>query len=274
MRGSEWLLLHSSMLSVAWPVVVLLQVACVVHVLKTGRPYWWIWIIFGFPLVGLLAYVFLEVRPSWRRLDLPSLLWNFRSSADRIRILEGWLEESSTVKNRLALADELQNAGRYDRQCQVLSEGLRGAFADDAQLLMRLSQAHLEAGRPAEAEQILRKIAPPRSSDAQFQLAVLRARVLAGWGRQAEAEGLFQELIARKKSEAPRFYFAEFLLRTQRPEEAITLLKDILRQYRRGTPVWRYQERKWFYAARRALKSPPASAPTCQTPVSKAASSN
>jgi hypothetical protein len=257
MRGSEWLLLNSSILSVAWPVVLLLQAVCLVHVLKTGRPYWWLWIIFGFPVIGMLAYVFLEVRPSLGRFDLQSFLWRFKSPADRIHSLESWLEESSTVKNRLALADELQEAGLYDRQCEVLSEGLRGAFADDAQLLMRLSQAHLQAGRPVEAEQFFGKIVPPRSSDVQFQLDVLQARILAGRGRPAEAEQLFQELIARRKSEAPRFYYAEFLFRAQRPEEATAVLKDILRQYRRGTAVWRYQERQWFRAAGQLLKTPP-----------------
>jgi hypothetical protein len=258
MGGLGWLPLEGTVLAIAGPVLLLVQVACLIHVIKTGRPYWWLWIIFCFPLVGLIAYVFLEVRPSWGKHDLQSLLWKFKSLSERIAILEGRLEDSSTVKNRLALVGELQKAGLYDRQCQVLSEGLRGAFADDAQLLMRLAQAHLEAGRPRQAAQIIEPIPPQTRSDAQFQLALLQARVLAGRGRHREAEPLFRELVARNKSEAPRYYCAEFLLATQRPGEAIAILKDIRRQYRRGTPVWRYQERQWFYAARRLLKSPQA----------------
>ena len=40
-----------------------------------------------------------------------------------------------------------------------------------------------------------------------------------------------------------------------RPEEAAAILSDILHQYRRGTPVWRYQERRWYYAAKKLLKT-------------------
>jgi hypothetical protein len=67
-----------------------------------------------------------------------------------------------------------------------------------------------------------------------------------------------QELGAKRKSEAPRYYLAEYLLRHGRRDEAVALLQDILLQYRRGTVVWRFQERKWFYAAKKLLKSPAA----------------
>ena len=89
----------------------------------------------------------------------------------------------------------------------------------------------------------------------KLRLALLQARVLAGLGRNREAETMFQELSAQKKSEAPRYYYAEFLLATRRPQEATAVLQDICRQYRRGTTVWRHQERQWFQAARRLLKS-------------------
>ena len=70
-----------------------------------------------------------------------------------------------------------------------------------------------------------------------------------------EAEPLLKELVARKKSEAPRYYYADFLIGQSRRDEATGILNDILRQYRRGTPVWRFQEKRWFYAAKRLLKT-------------------
>jgi hypothetical protein len=142
----------------------------------------------------------------------------------------------------------------------VLSEGLRGAFKDDATLLMRLAQSHLEAGRSTEAEQVLAKTVPEKSADAQLQYALLTARVAGRCGRGEEAGKLFGELIAKKKSEGPRYYYAEFLMNSGRADEAKDILRDILYQYRRGTPVWRFVERRWFYAAKRLLKTPPAAA--------------
>ena len=243
--------------SMVWFVSIAIQLGCIIHVVRSGRPYWWIFVIFWFPFIGALAYLFFEVRPSVGKLDWHTLLWRLKGSRERIAIRETVLEESSTVRNRLALADELHAAGQFDRECSILSEGLRGAFKDDATLLMRLAQAHLEAGRPAEAEQILAKTVPEKSLDAQMQFSLLTARVAARQGRDAEAERIFHELISRKKSEGPRFYYAEFLMRCGRRNEATLILRDILYQYRRGTPVWRFVERRWYYAAKRLLKSRP-----------------
>src|SRR6185312_6733371 len=175
--GSYWLLWQSSLLSIAWPLVVAAQLACVIHVIKTGRPYWWLWIIFGFPLIGLAAYLYLEVRPSLGKHGFQTLLWNLKSSAERIKILEAEMAESTTVRNRLALAEELHAAGRFDRECEVIADGLRGAFKDDATLLMRLAEGHLGAGRIEDAERLLAKVVPEKSPDSQLQFALLKARV-------------------------------------------------------------------------------------------------
>jgi hypothetical protein len=255
------LMFDGLVITVVGPLLLVAQIACLVHVLRTGRPYWWVWLIFGFPVVGMGAYLFLEVRPAILRGDWNAILWRMKGAEERVRILEAELEESSTVKNRLRLAEELHTAQRYDRECEVLADGLRGPFKDDSQLLMRLAQAHLEAGRIEEARAIVERTVPDRSVDSQLHYSLLKARVLGKLGHFAEAEALFQDLMNRKRSEGPRYFFAEFLLQNgQREDEARAILHDILLRYRRGTPVWRHQERRWFYAARHLLKSPPVAA--------------
>jgi hypothetical protein len=204
MYGLDWLY-GSALMPVLGPVILAIQIACVIHLLRTGRPYWWLWIIFVIPLIGVAAYIYLEVRPTWGKLDLDSILWKLKSREQRIAILSERLEDSSTVKNRLALAAELHEARLFDRECQVLEGGLRGAFKDDVTLLLRLAEAHLEAGRAAEAKQIVEQVVPPRSPDVQLQHALLRARTLARQGLSAQAEPLLKELVGRKSSEAPRY---------------------------------------------------------------------
>jgi hypothetical protein len=252
--GGLWFWMHASLMSALWPVVVLAQVACVIHVLRTGRPYWWIWIIFAIPLIGLGAYLYLEVRPSLGRHWFQNLLWRLKSARERIGILECQLSESSTVRNRLTLAEELHDAAQFDRECDVLSEGLRGAFKDDATLLMRLAEAHLEAGRIEKAHELLTHVTPEKSPESQLQYSVLSARIASRLAKP-EAENQFQQLVSRKRSEGPRYYYAEHLLGQGRRDEAAQILKDILYQYRRGTVVWRFQEQKWYRAAKKLLRS-------------------
>jgi hypothetical protein len=245
---SDWLV------SIPGFVLLAAQVGCVIHILRTGRPYWWIWIIWMIPLLGLAAYLYMEVRPTLRKFNTQSLLWNFKSQSERIRILHEQLEDTTTIKNRLALADELRRAGKYDQECQVIEQGLRGPFADDAQLLLRLAEANLEGGRAQEAELLFLKIVPERSSDFVLRHKLLKARILGTLRRDGEAEPIFRELVKSKKSEAPRYYFAQYLVCRDQQQEAAAILRDILHQYRRGTQVWRFQERQWYYAARNLLK--------------------
>jgi len=266
MGGAYLLLWRSALLSAFGPVVVAAQIACLIHVIRTGRPYWWIWILFAFPLIGLAAYVYLEVRPSLGKDWVHTLAWRLKSPRERIRLREAELAESTTVRNRLTLAEELHAAGQFDRECEVLADGLRGAFKDDATLLMRLAQAHLEAGRTSEAAEALSKAVKEKSPDSQLQYALLQARLAAAEGRDDQAEREFQELIARRRSEGTRYYYAEFLLCRGRREEGVAILRDILHQYRRGTVVWRYQERAWFYAAKCLLKAP-VTMPRARAPV-------
>src|SRR5688572_13541578 len=88
MHPYQLLLLEGWVFAFMGPIVLLAQLACLIHVIRTGRPYWWLWVIFGFPLVGLAAYVLLEVRPSWAKGDFHSLMWRLKSPQERIRILE------------------------------------------------------------------------------------------------------------------------------------------------------------------------------------------
>jgi hypothetical protein len=254
--GYEALGWQASLMSLAWPLILTAQIACIIHVVRTGRPYWWIWLILIVPLIGIAVYLYLEVRPSLGRHWFQTLLWKLKSPQQRIALLEAQLAESTTVRNRLTLAEELHAAGQYDRECQVLEEGLRGPFSDDPTLLMRLAEAHLEANRVVEADKLLSKTTPEKSPDSKLQYALLTARIHSRNG-SPDAECRFQELLARKQSEAPRYYYAEHLLRSGRKGEAAAILRDILNQYRRGTVVWRYQEKRWYHAAKRLLKQKP-----------------
>ena len=44
-------------------VLWVLELALIIHVYKTGRPYWWIYILFIAPSIGGHAYVFIELVP-------------------------------------------------------------------------------------------------------------------------------------------------------------------------------------------------------------------
>jgi hypothetical protein len=46
---------------------VILQIVLAVHVVRTRRPFIWIFIILFFPLLGSLIYIIAELLPEWER---------------------------------------------------------------------------------------------------------------------------------------------------------------------------------------------------------------
>ena len=61
----------------AYPILSFMLMAVnlyfIVHAIKTGRPYYWIWIIFVMPVLGAAAYFLVEMRPNIRSVDWSSL---------------------------------------------------------------------------------------------------------------------------------------------------------------------------------------------------------
>src|SRR5213082_733021 len=90
----------SGPLAIAAKASWLLQLALIVHVYRTGRPFWWIYVLFIAPAIGGLAYLFLELLPDWNANR--GGFWTPR--ALKIKRLRQELDESDVVKTRLTLA--------------------------------------------------------------------------------------------------------------------------------------------------------------------------
>src|SRR5687767_12848085 len=196
-------------------VLWVLQLALIIHVYKTGRPFWWIYILFIAPAIGGLAYLFIELLPEWR--VSRGRLWKTR--ALRIRKLRAELEETDNVNTRLAQAHEL-----------------------------------LEAGKPREALEMLGRVNTKNDKMLDLDVAVMRGRALFATGQHREAQAQMESVQTRYSGEEPRYFLALALKATGRKEEARQLLEDIVKKFRRAGRAWRRSERHWFRLAAARLK--------------------
>src|SRR5436190_18658826 len=106
------------------------QLALIVHVFKTGRPYWWFWILLSAPAIGGIAYFLIEIAPELRG-SAGRQAFGWRPRSWRIRALRAELEETDTVKLRLALAEELLAAGQAEAALEAAEACRTGVFRDD-----------------------------------------------------------------------------------------------------------------------------------------------
>lgn len=240
-----------SPLAIGAKVMWLAQLALIVHALKTGRPFWWFWILFSAPAIGGIAYVLIELMPEWRGSG-PSVSWKPR--AWRIRDLRRDLEETDTVKLRLALAEELLADGQSEAARQEAEQCLQGVFRDDPHTLAAVARHRLEAGKAKEALEAVERVNTRADRMLAQDVALLRGRALVAVGRHAEAQDALRSIAATYIGEEPRFFLAESLRATGGMAEAREIWTDIRKRFRRANRGWRRAEKRWFELAGKRLK--------------------
>ena len=233
------------------PFSLLIQIGLCIHVYKTGRPYWWIWIILMGSLIGCVLYALLELLPG-ARLSGPRLIktsW-FVPRSVRIRRAREIVEDSPTVESKLALAAMLYDYGRKEEAEQVASACASGVFKDDPAIIAEVSWFQLAVGKLAEAEQLLARADTKNNRTAKARLDLLTARVLFGHGRFAEAKAALEPLVLNALSEEPRYHLALCHLGLGEREKALQLLTSITQKYRKGSAIWRRAEKDWYKLAK------------------------
>jgi hypothetical protein len=232
----------------------LIQIGLLIHVFRTGRPYWWFWVLLMAPFIGGVAYFFVEILPGLRQPDTAGLLAGLKPRSWRIRELQAALEEADIVKTRLTLATELAAAGRAQEAHTTAEAALTGVFRDDPHTLAAVARRKIEVERWDEALVLLDRVKVKADRMLGDEVALLRGRALLGAGRLAEAEPCFRALEGRIVGEEPRCHLAAVLHATGRPAQAVEIWRDVLKRYRRSTPSWRRTEKRWFKVAKQRLQ--------------------
>jgi len=241
-------------------VSLLIQIALVVHAVRTGRDRIWIWIILFAPLVGSVAYLIVELIPGM--LGARAVL-SMKASAKRaldpgaaLRAALDALEMTDTVENRLRYARALLESGDAKQALDLLERTATGAQAEDPQILADLAAAAFAAGDPQRCVDALnraREIDPSQVSGADRHL--LYARALEESGRLAEATQTYENLVAWFPGEEARFRFAQLLIRLGEQEKARALYEEIIDRERRAPRAYRHDQRVWVDEAKRQLSS-------------------
>ena len=144
-------------------VVLLIQICFAYHALKTGRPYWWLFVIMAAPVVGCVLYYFIEVFPNTRESrKAEKAVQALAKSFDPDKSLREHvadLEDCGSVDNRIALARSCMERRLYPEAISLYRSCLNGVHASDPDLRFGLASAHLgRAKRRVRLAQGLRRV--------------------------------------------------------------------------------------------------------------------
>ena len=235
---------------ILYVLLAVIQFSFAFHAMKTGRGAMWITIIMVFPVVGCLAYYFLEVFPHSReeravRKHVRDIAKALNPDGELQRRAED-LAMTASVENRLKLADECLERGMFDEAIRLYEGCLEGPHAADAGILFSCARARFYNGEVRQAEEILAKLETAHPKYRIDEVLLLRARVNEALGDTQRALNAYEALRNRYVGFEAKYRYGLLLDRLGRGPEAQELFDFIAANARRSAVE---SEREWVKLA-------------------------
>lgn len=240
-------------------IVLLIQFSFAFHVVKTGRPYWWLFVIMAFPVLGCVLYYLVEVFPASRehrsaeravRAVVKAL---DPEKALRERVAD--LEACGSVANRMALARECVERGMHAEAATLYRSCLAGPHENDPDIRSALAGALALAGGSAEALELADGLRRSHPAHRPGEIGLVRASALEGLGRLEDALAELAALAEGHPGEEARWRYGALLKRLGRAEAARAVFDGMLRNAERQPPHYREAQKHWLGLARQNLQA-------------------
>lgn len=240
-------------------VVLLIQLCFAYHALKTGRAWWWIGIIMGFPVMGCILYYFIEVFPDsreGRQAERAARL--IARSFDPDKSLRQHLanfQDCDSVDNRLRLARACIGRRMYRQAAEIYRSCLAGVHESDPEIRFALANALLGGNEFKEAHAVAQAL---RQSHPRFrgeEVRLLAAKALEGLGRFDEALAEYRVAADTYVGEEGRWRYGALLVRMGRTAEAGEIFRRMLRNAERMPEQYREAQGEWLALALQQMQS-------------------
>jgi hypothetical protein len=230
------------------PAVIAL--VAIVDVIRVGAPWYWIWVIMGFPMLGPAAY-FVVVRSGWLdsggRTLSPSTARRIQARK-RIRALNVQLSHWRGPAVLAEAGEELLVLGKYkDAEKHFLEARENGAGIEDVNF--GLAQTWQMQGRFAEAVPLLDELVKA-APDAYLGRAMMQlGRSLDESGQKERAEQVLRQVLERRTIIEAQVRLARLLLARGEKDEAQRLLNEIKVDAKNLPRYLRREHRAWIWSA-------------------------
>ncbi len=211
---------------------IILQVAFVIHIVKTGRSTTWIWIVIVLPLAGAIAYFVLEVLPELSnsrtgRAASRKISNTINPNRD-INRAANRLSISDTVENNMRLADECLNKALYQEAKTLYEKCLTGIHANEPHLLVGLAKSEFMLGNYSKTQSILDQLIASNPDYKNQDAHLLYARTLESLNQISGALHEYEVLHGYFSGPEASLYYALFLKSQGQADTACSVLESIL----------------------------------------------
>ncbi|TLY85676.1 MAG: tetratricopeptide repeat protein [Gammaproteobacteria bacterium] len=236
---------------------ILVQVALIIHVVKTGRNQIWIWVLALLSLPGAIAYIAVQVLPElFRSRAAQRTARGLRKAMDPGRELRRYESETrvaGNVASRQRYAEELVRHQRHDEAMAQYREALTGLYEHDPNLMLGLAQAQFGKGDASAARATLDDLIRHNPDFRSPAGHLLFARALEAEGNVPKALEEYAVLAPSYPGAEASVRYAQLLQAQGRQAEAQKVARELLEQARIAPGHYRRAQRPWLDAAQRLL---------------------
>lgn len=233
------------------------SVLCGIHVIRTGREMFWLWLFIIGPLIAPAFYFFAVLVPEWMGGRTARGVGKAARAAldpERdYRNAQRALDDTPTVGNRMKLAQAAAALGRWNEAESQWAKCAQGHWAEDPAILLGHASALLELERWQEALSRLEQLKALGREGETPQAALAFARAYEGLGRNDEADAAYRFAADRVPGLEAGGRYVAFMAKAGRREDAEVGMAELERRLQKIAPPLRAEARIWRDVAAHAL---------------------
>lgn len=237
---------------------ILVQILLVIHIMKTGRNNYWIYLVIFAPLIGSVAYLILELLPEFFATRTGrKLSQNLDNAINPHRDLKKAalnLEIADTVENARRLAQQCLDSGRFADARDLFRKSLNGLYHDDPNLMLGLAQSEFGLGEFQQVKNTLDELKQKNPDYRHADAHLLYARALESLGDTAAALHEYEVLADYYPGPEPVVRLGLLLQQLGREQEARERFTRVLTLAKNSGRNYRDFHKEWIAIAKRETK--------------------
>jgi hypothetical protein len=236
---------------------IAVQVLLIIHVIKSGRDRFWIYILIFIPIAGPLAYFFVEILPALlsdpKTARLKNQLSDSINPGRKITELELQLDTADTMEHRKRLADEYMRNGSYEKAISLYESCLEGIYKEDTYILQSLAEAYYHNRDLPGAKRVLERLEKQGELSRHYNSWFVYVKILEETGLEEEAEQQYQALEGTYPRLEVLFNHGKFLQKLSKESEAEAKFREMVKIGRQLPKHVLKLDRRWLNLARKEL---------------------
>ena len=235
----------------------LIQLALVIHVLKTGRSRYWIMVLLFLPMIGGIAYLVIEVIPEFSgsitgQRAVRNVKNTLNPGAD-LRQHEAAWSQSPNVDNGRRYAEALLDSGKTTEAEEIANQALKGLFATEPTLLLVKARIQFTQERMDAVVKTLESLQEHNPDFRNAEGHLLYARALEETGQLDQAVREYSAVSGYFPGVEARYRLALCLEKTENNAASKAELESILNDAKLAPPHFRKSQKTWLDAVKQEL---------------------